>query len=327
MSEQAQNQEIQQEQPKAAVEGVTSEEALAKALSSEEGKEGQVEASESEESAKPEGDAEEKAEAVAEEKDRFASKFAALSRKEKALRQREQEMQARIKELEEKAARASEIELLEQRLKENPLELLEEKGVDFGKLTNLYLDNLDNSPEKKISKLEKEFNSKLESKIKELEEKYNTDKKKEQEAAQQKAIENFKSEISQFVESNAEEYELVKANDATDLVFEVIEEHYNTTAEEAEDGVGKVLSVKEAADHVERYLLEQAQTLLKLKKLQSKREEESEKSMSPEKSGSEAKESVTLSNDQSTQIPSKVSRKLTPEESLREAAKLIRWEE
>lgn len=320
MSDQTQSQEVQQEQH-SPVEGVTSEEALQEALGSEE-----VKAEEAVEGSEEEAK-EEKSEAVAEEKDRFASKFAALSRKEKALRQREQEMQARIKELEEKASKASELETWEKRLQENPLALLEEKGVDFGKLTNLYLDQMDNSPEKKISKLEKEFNDKLEAKIKELEERYNADKTKEQEAAQQKAIENFKSEINQFVESNSDEYELVLANDATDLVFEVIEEHYNETSKEAEDGVGKVLSVKEAADHVERYLFDQAQSLLKLKKLQKQKEETKVSAESPEKSGSEASGSVTLSNDQSTQVPSKVSRKLSAEESLKEAAKLIRWED
>ena len=51
------------------------------------------------------------------------------------------------------------------------------------------------------------------------------------------------------------QYELIQANEANDIIYDVIEEHYNET--------GRILDIEEAAEAVESYLEEEAEKLLK----------------------------------------------------------------
>lgn len=249
----------------------------------------------------------------------FAPKFAALSRKEKQLRDEKRALEA------ERAKFKAEQEQREKEYKEKyidaavlkdrraVLKLLEEKGVPFKELAEMVLNGGEPTADQLTSDVEKKLRGEMEAIKKRLEEK----EAKEQEEKMAQTIHGFKQELNAFIEKDPE-YELIRAQDAQDLVFEVIETHYKNT--EAETGTGVLLSNKEAADAVEKFLLEDAKKLVdreKVKKLM-------QPPPAPPKTPGQ-KAAPTLSNTQSTQVPTQGTKKLSDEESKREAAKLIKW--
>ena len=123
----------------------------------------------------------------------------------------------------------------------------------------------------------------------------------------------FKNEIESFVRSNNDKFELIEANEANDVVYEVIEEHYNET--------GKFLDIQEAAEAVESYLEEEAEKLLRLGKVRSKFNT-GDIEQEPRRQSQ-----VTLSNAHSAQANERVGRKLSEEESKREMARMLQWDE
>lgn len=252
--------------------------------------------------------------------DKFASKFAALSRKEKTLREQERNLQQtaqRLKAMETELKKMQEERngadtSLKARLKSDPLKVLAEEGLTYEELSERVLNDGNPTPQRMIeqmrSELQREYKSELEALKQQIREKEENEQKKQYETAEN----NFKAELKQYIDGN-EKYELTKANGAYDLAFDVAKEYYDQT--------GKVLSYEEAADLVEGHLEEEANRILQLKKIQSKIQK-------PPQPPVEAKPaSPTLSNKLSAEQPVKGERRLSNEESLREAAKLIRWEE
>lgn len=254
--------------------------------------------------------------------DQFSSKFAALSRKEKDIRHREAQLEQRLAEFEERFNQMQQKQEepkeepkqelpLEYRLKKDPLSTLEEMGLSYDVLTKLALNEGEMPPDMQMKLMREELERDYKSKFEELENKILEKEKAEEEQKYQQVIDSFKSQINDFVNKD-ESYELIKANEAEDLVYEVIEEHFNET--------GRILDTKEAADQVEQYLEEELRTVLKKsKKLGA--------TMTPQ----EAKESLrqatpTLSNSQSAKgVSSADTKPLSPEESKAKAAQMIRW--
>ena len=262
----------------------------------------------------------EKTETATVEPDKFASKFAALSRKEKALRDREAQIDARLAEIEAKAKEQEEkfgkYASLGERLQTEPIKVMEEEGLTYEQLTQMILNDGNPTPEMQIQRLRDEIEGKYTNEVanlrKELEEKEEAQKQ----AKHEEVIENFMGEITEFVNKD-EQYEFIRANNAVNLVYSVIEEYHQET--------GRILSTKEAADQVESHLEEEAKKFVKLKKIQGmlKPSEPDQEPTEPKSTES----SPTLSNTQSSQVPNSAERKLSYEESLQEAAKLIKWDE
>jgi hypothetical protein len=271
-------------------------------------------------------------------KDQFSVKFAALSRKEKEVKQREAaiakrmaEVEARAKEYEEKSKSERS---LEQEIKENPLKFLREKyGYDFEQLAAMQLNDENPTYDMKLERRTKEIEEKALSRIEQLEKALKEKEEREVKEQYERSVSAYKAEIKAEVEANADAYELIQANDAYDLVFQVAEQHYNNTAEYEEGtaeydeagnvvkpGIivkpGKILSTKEAAEAVEMHLEERAKEILKLKKFNkaSTNKEPVKKEAAP-----------TLSNTLASEVPQNGRRPLSNEEELAEAAKLIRW--
>lgn len=264
--------------------------------------------------------------AEANEQDGFSRKFAALSRKEKEFRQERESWDAERTELEELRALKASLEQkpepeekmpLDYRLKRNPLETLEEMGLDYETLTELVVSGGKMSPEMQMKLLQQDLDSKYDKKygseIEQLKAKIQEKEESEVAEREQKAVEDFKNKISSHIQESADEYELIIANDAMDLVYDVIEEHYNET--------NRVLDVKEAAPAVEKYLESEAQKLLKLKKLANLSGQEKQE----EKPSFTFESPNTLTNAQSAAAPKGADRKLSIEESKAKAAQLIRW--
>lgn len=251
---------------------------------------------------------------VTEAEQKFAARFAALSRKEKQLRAREAQLTAKMQEIEARSkswdTEKTELEkfkALPERLKKETLKVLEEQGIKFEDLAQMILNDGKPTQEMILSEQEKKLNAKFE----ELERKIAEKEKKEQEDRVNAAVESFKAQLTDFVNTTAD-YELIRANDYVGEVFDVIEMHHEKT--------GEILSNKEACDIVEEYLLEEAKKLVDREKVKKLLQPQTPKPA--EKTG---KSSPTLSNAQAAQAQKQAAKPLSDEESKAEAAKLIRW--
>ena len=236
------------------------------------------------------------------EDDQFSRKFAALSRREKDIRAKEADYEYRMSELEE---RLQELQNppeepqapIEERLRRNPFETLEEMGLGYDKLTELALNDGKLTPEMQMKLMREELEHGYKSKFEELEERL-SQKEQEEEYNKYESIEtNFKQEIDSFV-NGKDEFELINANGASDLVYDVIEEHYNDT--------GRVLNMDEAAEAVESYLEDELEKLMSLGKVKSKFSPRQEQVF-------KRQPSPTLSNAHSAQAYQRADRQLSNE--------------
>ena len=252
------------------------------------------------------------------DRDDFSRKFAALSRREKEIRAKEVEYDQRIAELEARFQPKKEVEKepelpFEYRLKQNPLKALEDMGLSYDKLTELALNDGKLTPDMQMRLMREELENDYKSKYKELEDRIIEKEKNDEQRRYDEIETGFKNEIEAFVSSKPEQFELIQANEAKDVVYEVIEEHYNET--------GKILDIEEAANAVESYLEEEAEKLLKLGKLRSKFNT-GDIEQEPQRQSQ-----VTLSNAHSAQANERVARKLSDEESKSAMAKMLQWDE
>jgi hypothetical protein len=205
-----------------------------------------------------------------EKEEPLSSQFAVLARKEKALRakeqsfrQREAALAAREAELSNAATPSSSFDASKyisiDDLKNNPYGKLQELGVSYDDLTEQALQS--QSPEfRAIAKMRAEMQADLQ-KLKD--EQANTRKsvEEQQTAAYQQALRQIKNEASQLVNSDPS-FETIKETDSVTDVVDLIE---RTFKEE-----GTLLTVQEAAQIVEDYLIEEAMKLANLKKVQAR---------------------------------------------------------
>jgi len=254
-------------------------------------------------------------EAEGSNQDQFASKFAALSRKEKALRERESDYESKFEEMERKLseyeAKNKEPEVdWEHMLRNDPLKALEEAGLGYDKLTELALNDGRLTPDMQMAAMREEIERDYRRKFEDLEERLSAKEEAEQEEYYNHVQDNFQNEIGDFVKQNGEDYELIGASEAEGLVYDVIEEHYNES--------GRILDLKEAADAVESYLEEEAGKLMKLKKMSARL------GINP-KELREMDSQVTLSNDHAAHVKYEESaeRMLSDDESKVRAAAFL----
>lgn len=251
-----------------------------------------------------------------EQEQRFAAKFAALSRKEKQIKQQEaklqqqmNDLQAKLQQFEEQQKSMEPLKAMPDRLKKEPFKVLKEQGFTIEQITEMMLNDGELSPETKMTQYEQRIQEKLQA----LEQKLAEKEAKEQQEKYEAALSQFKAQLTDFVNKD-ETYELIKANDAVDVVFELIEQHHQET--------GEILSNEEACNAVEEHLLEEAKKLVDREKVKKLLQPEPKKPAPAQGAG---KSSPTLSNAQAAQASKKPSRTLSDEESKAEAAKLIRW--
>lgn len=183
------------------------------------------------------------------EVDPLSSKFAALARKERLNKQKERE-------LAEKESRFSELDSwnssFETEIKSDPLKVLARYGYSFQDLAERALKTGD-VPNPGFEKL-----TEAEKRIAQLEARLESDAQASIEEKRQGAL----GQISQFVSSQSDKYEFIQAEDAADVVLQVLQQHYNA--------YGVPLSLEEAADMTEKFFEEKASRYTNIKKLQSK---------------------------------------------------------
>lgn len=198
---------------------------------------------------------------------KFASRFAALSKKEKALMQREQALKEQEKEL-------NRFRELKGSGKLRPDQILSEYGLTLEEIQDYYLKGGEDSVENKVTQIEKKFESKFDE--------WEAKQKEAAEAAKSQAVDNFKKDIQTFLSKpeHSEKYELINTLLGESGVTEV----YNTI-EAYFEAKGVMLDFDKAADYLESHLeKKELEKLASLKKLKSRFEPQKEVStQEPEK--------------------------------------------
>ena len=135
--------------------------------------------------------------------------------------------------------------------------------------------------------------------------------KKQAEEQAARSIQAFKDEISEFVKGKPDDYELIALNNAQESVYHTVEQYYGKT--------GKVLSIKEASDLVEKQLEDELKALLaKSKKLKP--------TPPPSAEAVESKEPAlkrTLNNGMTPQTPTFVHKSSVQDDAFQRALKAL----
>lgn len=191
------------------------------------------------------------------QQDPMSPQFAALARKEKAIREQARQIQA------EKAEMKARLEQIEnesnskwkQRISQNPWDVMIEAGLTPEQATNMIL-NQPKPEEIELQKLRKEIES-----LKNSQDDSKNLFKKQQDEQYQQAKKQINNEVKMLVDSD-ETYETIKHMGAQDAVTELIEQTF------LQDGY--LMDVEKAAQEVEEYLVDHSLKLARLKKVQSR---------------------------------------------------------
>lgn len=244
----------------------------------------------------------------------LSRQFAQLARQEKAIRAQQQAIKAKEAVL---AAREAELAakmapqapdltnyIDKNRFKTDPLSVLEETGLSYDELTQQLINRQPTDP-RVMNTIQR-----LEAKIASLEEQNKTAQKSQVESQQQAynaAVKQIRMDAVSLVK-NDPSFETIKATGSVGDVVELITETYN------KDGI--LLTVEEAAQQVEDYLVEEATKLAKIDKIQkrlqaansNKQPAATVKQQQPQKTQAQPQTMKTLTNNTSS------SRKLTAKE-------------
>jgi hypothetical protein len=273
------------------------------------GKEDEEKEPDEEAEAEPEKE-EDKKEVAKKEDEKLAARFAALSRREKEVRAREQQSKADMDQV--NAFRKGILEG-----KENPkgvIDLLKQHGITFEDLARAEMDD---------QNLAKDLNTrKLEARLEAVEKQRLADLHEAQQRVNQAQLDGFKNDIASFIKSNAEKYEMVADAGLVDDVFGIIEK-------DAKKNIGnknyQLKSIESAVSELEDSLTAHANKILKLKKFSKP----VEKLEDIESEARDTKASKTLSNKLTPAPKVKVKVKETEADRERAAIKLLNdaWRE
>jgi hypothetical protein len=197
----------------------------------------------------------------------LSAHYANLARKEKALRAEKQKLlvekqafeAARAAVKPEPAVDNSKFVSKEDLLKD-PFSILADLGLSYDQLTNAAL-NQPSQEELARKAYERKIESQL-AEIKASQEQQKKDAADSQAQAYQQAISQIRLDTKQLIKAEPDSYEAIASTDSVNDVVDLIERTFK------EDGI--LLSVEEAAKHVEEYLVEEAMKISKLKKIQQR---------------------------------------------------------
>ena len=246
------------------------------------------------------------------EQEKFASRFAALSKKERDLLQRERSFK-------ENQAKMAAYETAVQKAKENPLAYLQAAGLTLEQALQQIIN--EGNPPTEVDRV-----ASIEKKIADYEAAQEQLARRNAEYNKQQQLGKIHSQINMFVESNADQFELIREYKAIDTVWQVIERTYMETG-------GKVhLTQEQACQAVEDQLYEEAkqeaERHARIKKLTKQNSLTSVSHVEDSNPRSVSKTvSPTLTNGTAVADSAPPKRFKTTEESLAAAAKLLKWKE
>lgn len=187
-------------------------------------------------------------------KDPNEERIALLTRKEKALRFQARQLEQQKKALEAEKANIKPDMSWKDKIKTDFPGLLAEAGLSVDEVASQLMNTTQDSVQVRALKAEmQELKAELE--------KMTSGMKDSQSQAYQQALKQVSRDVKNLV-SLDESFEMIKTTQNEDAVVSLIEQTYN------EDGI--LLSAKEAAQQIEDYLVEEALTFAKAKKIQGK---------------------------------------------------------
>ena len=195
----------------------------------------------------------------------LSEKFSQITLREKDLRDAE----ARIKvEQETIGATASEIEETQKILatfKDNPLAGLKALGIDFKDVAERVINDGEPTAEHRVAKLEREWIAKRDAdqaNADKAEEAKKESDKKLQVEAKERAVAQTQKDISAVIHEGGDKYEMIRAQGAENLVFDVAAQVYRDTK--------KIMTWEEAAGQVEKQITEEVEKFLETGKFKAK---------------------------------------------------------
>lgn len=234
-------------------------------------------------------------------------RFAALAKKERAL-------QKQMAEIKQAQVKMSEWEKARSEATTNPIKALEMLGLSYEQITQFMLNGQKPTPELEIQAVKKQ--------LQDMKQEQESKAKAELEASQSKAkaeyqrtLSEFNQEVGEFVKANAGEYELTAMYQGEAIISATIEQHFANTK--------KILSIKEAADLVEKYFEEQVSAAQKTKKFQAKQTPKEEKPQ-PKRESVSKQSTPTISNELTSSAPSLLPAKTEQDRLTRAMAALER---
>lgn len=188
--------------------------------------------------------------------DPMSPKFAALAKKERQLQALQSQLKADRDALKTEQEKYKTGFFSKDRLKEDPLTVLAEAGLDYNAITEKLL-NSGQPQDPVIQKLLAQVEA-LSSGQKTIQD----EAEKSRKQSYDNAVAVVRSEVSALVEANPNDYELIKATGEHDAVVEIIKATFQDE--------GRMMSTQEACKEVEDYLLEEALKLAGLEKIKAK---------------------------------------------------------
>ena len=154
----------------------------------------------------------------AEQEQKNGKALAYIARREKASREKEEDLKAR-----EQAFKTKQDELEKQLsdYKGNPLTLLQAYGLSYDDVTNFYLGQLSEKQleeKTRLAKLEEKVNSREKAEQEEQTKRQQAD----QEAYYTTWIRDYTTQLNQFIDSSGETYKRIREEKATDLVLDTL---------------------------------------------------------------------------------------------------------
>ena len=185
------------------------------------------ESAEVEVAAEPEAAPAEVAPAPPAPEDRFSSRFAALSRKERTLRQRETELETRMKTLEAQAGSSKAVADRLAAIKSDPLAALKEAGISFNDLANEVLLG-QSKPVAEVDPMDAKIREIVESQTKSSREELDALKSQILQEKVEAGETTLRRNLVGTIEAQKEQFELCASmgDEAIDLAREVIDQYW-----------------------------------------------------------------------------------------------------
>ena len=179
-----------------------------------------------------------------------------IAKRERENGRREQEWKVKDREYATYAEKAKAFDTFLERFKADPLSILEEHGIELDSLNERAL----KAP---IDPAVREVKSELQR----IKEELRAERAEKTRQSSEQSDKEFRARIDSFVEGK-EQYELINAQGASELIYQVVAQHWHKTLEET--GTGEVMDLEVAADLVEKHLEGEVERLSKTKKLSAR---------------------------------------------------------
>lgn len=181
-------------------------------------------------------------------------KYEALAKKESAIRALEREVKAQQSAMDAKIKAAVDAALSQYRgrLKEAPLDVLNEEGLTYDQLVEQAV----NAPDPETRAIKQELKALREAQLKQTEDSQNSAK-----AQRESAITQIRNDAADLIESDPT-FEVIKATESVEDVVDLITRTFDET--------GKLLTVEKAAQMVEEELHAEAIRIANISKVKAK---------------------------------------------------------